>query len=388
MSRKKIAIVLSRFPYPLNKGDKLRAYHQIKFLSKGNDIFLYCLSDEAISENDYNEVKKLCVSIEIFELNKISITWNLMVSFFKNLPAQVGYFFNTTIQQKIVISILKRNPDVVYGQLSRTAFYIKDLPFKKVIDFQDAFSTNYIRITENSTFLKKLFYQRESKLMKSFEQKMLTWFDATTIISDFDKSQIAKDKNNLVVVSNGVDTNYFSSTPKEKKYDLLFCGNLSYLPNKNAVIYLCEKIAPLLITKIPSVKINIVGGNAQNDFKKYESKNIHFAGWVDDVRTAYDEIRIFVAPLFTGAGLQNKLLEAMSMQVPCVASSITNASLKATENKHLLIANNEHEFAEKIIQLLNDENLQFSLKSNARAFVEENYSWDKANQILENTLLK
>ena len=388
MSRKKIAIVLSRFPYPLNKGDKLRAYHQIVFLAKQNDIFLYCLSDEKVNENDFNEVKKWCVSVEIFELNKTSIAWNLMNSFLKKLPAQVGYFFNANIQKQIKASILKIKPDVVYGQLARTAFYIKDLPFKRVIDFQDAFSTNYVRIAENATFLKQIFYKRESKLMKSFEQNMLSWFDASTIISDFDKSQIANENENLAVVSNGVDTHYFTATPKEKKYDLLFCGNLSYLPNKNAVIFLCEKIAPLLIEKMPTIKINIVGGNSAADFKKYASNHIHFAGWVEDVRTAYDETKLFVAPLFTGAGLQNKLLEAMSMQVPCVVSSVTNASLIATENKHVLIANNEYEFVEKIIQLLKDEHLQHSFKVNARIFVEENYSWDKANQILENILLK
>ena len=388
MSRKKIAIVLSRFPYPLNKGDKLRAYHQIVFLAKQNDIFLYCLSDEKVNENDFNEVKKWCVSVEIFELNKTSIAWNLMNSFFKKLPAQVGYFFNANIQKQIEASILKIKPDVVYGQLARTAFYIKDLPFKRVIDFQDAFSTNYVRIAENATFLKQIFYKRESNLMQSFEQKMLSWFDASTIISDFDKSQIANENENLAVVSNGVDTHYFTATPKEKKYDLLFCGNLSYLPNKNAVIFLCEKIAPLLIEKMPTIKINIVGGNSAADFKKYASNHIHFAGWVEDVRTAYDETKLFVAPLFTGAGLQNKLLEAMSMQVPCVVSSVTNASLIATENKHVLIANNEYEFVEKIIQLLKDEHLQHSFKVNARIFVEENYSWDKANQILENILLK
>ena len=152
--------------------------------------------------------------------------------------------------------------------------------------------------------------------------------------------------------------------------------------------FLCEKIAPLLIEKIPTIKINIVGGNSAADFKKYESNHIHFAGWIDDVRIAYDETRIFVAPLFTGAGLQNKLLEAMSMQVPCVASSITNSSLKATENKHVLIANNEYDFVDKIFQLLNDEQLQNLFKINARTFVEENYSWDKANRILEDILLK
>ena len=388
MLRKKIAIVLSRFPYPLNKGDKLRAYHQIVFLAKQNDIFLYCLSDEKVNENDFNEVKKWCVSVEIFELNKTSIAWNLMSSFFKKLPAQVGYFFNANIQKQIEASILKIKPDVVYGQLARTAFYIKDLPFKRVIDFQDAFSTNYVRIAENATFLKQIFYKRESKLMKSFEQNMLSWFDASTIISDFDKSQIANENENLAVVSNGVDTHYFTASSKEKKYDLLFCGNLSYLPNKNAVIFLCEKIAPLLIEKMPTIKINIVGGNSAADFKKYASNHVHFAGWVEDVRTAYDETKLFVAPLFTGAGLQNKLLEAMSMQVPCVVSSVTNASLIATENKHVLIANNEYEFVEKIIQLLKDEHLQHSFKVNARIFVEENYSWDKANQILENILLK
>ncbi len=272
-------------------------------------------------------------------------------------------------------------PDLVYCQLSRTSAYGKDLPYPKIIDFQDAFSTNYSRIKEQYNGPKKWFYARESSLMKKYEQHMLQWFDKCTIISEFDRQEIGPDAKNLFVVPNGVDTEYFQAKITTTQYDILFLGNLSYVPNKQAALFLIQKIYPLLVEYKKDIKI-LIAGTSPGSLTSYASDHIHIPGWMPDIRKAYQESAVFVAPLFSGAGLQNKLLEAMSMQLPCITTPIVNLSLQATENQDLLLAQNEKQFVQQIISLLEDSTLFNKIKTNGCKFVHENYPWNKANQKL------
>jgi glycosyltransferase involved in cell wall biosynthesis len=222
--------------------------------------------------------------------------------------------------------------------------------------------------------------------MKQFETSMLQWFDTTTIISEHDKSNLASQPNTTIVISNGVDLDYFQPQSITKTVDLLFLGNLSYQPNRAAVDFLIQHIMPALIKIRPTIKLNIAGAAMAEELKKYESSNIHLSGWHDDIRVAYASATLFVAPLFTGAGLQNKLLEAMSMKLPSITTSIVNASLHATENKEVIIANTTEEFVSKIIQLLDNPEQQIQLASQAYEFVSKKYGWDQSNQQLVDLL--
>lgn len=376
--RKKIAVILSRFPYPLDKGDKLRAYHQICYLAQQHDVTLFALSDEVILESHQQHLAEICTAIHIFPLSKSGILLQVMGSFLHKLPVQVGYFYSVSIKKKITKALHELKPDIVYCQLSRTALYAKGLPYFKVLDFQDAFSTNYERLYQTMSGMQKYFYKREGKLMKIFEARMLTWFEKSTIISEFDKQQIATQPNAIHVVPNGVDANFFKATKQIPSYDIMFSGNLAYLPNKQAVVYLVEKIFPLLKEVKPDCRLYIAGASGEHFFG-YASKQIHIDGWVDDIRDAYGKAKIFVAPLVAGAGLQNKLLEAMSMGIPCISTSITNASLFGVDGIDLLLADNEHQFVHQIMRLLQDEELYQRLQANGRKFVETKYSWEQAN---------
>jgi glycosyltransferase involved in cell wall biosynthesis len=386
LNRKKIAIILSRFPYPLDKGDKLRAFNQIKYISKFHDIFLFALNEASVSKIDYDMVAPYCKEIKVYKLRKLEIVIQSFLSLFKSIPVQVGYFYSPSIHRKMTNTIKQINPDTVYCQLSRTALYGKDLPFNKVIDFQDAFSMNYDRMQRNMSGIQQLFYKRESLRMKQFETSMLQWFDTTTIISEHDKSNLASQPNTTIVISNGVDLDYFQPQSITKTVDLLFLGNLSYQPNRAAVDFLIQHIMPALIKIRPTIKLNIAGAAMAEELKKYESSNIHLSGWHDDIRVAYASATLFVAPLFTGAGLQNKLLEAMSMKLPSITTSIVNASLHATENKEVIIANTTEEFVSKIIQLLDNPEQQIQLASQAYEFVSKKYGWDQSNQQLVDLL--
>ncbi len=382
MVRKKIAILLSRFPFPLDKGDKLRAYHQIEFIAQHHDVYLYTLTEENIAAEWVNELKPFCREVKIYRLNKLQIFIQSFVAICKGYPLQVGYFFSPTIQRTMQQDILEVNPDTIYCQLSRMALYANGLPYRKVIDFQDAFSMNYARIQKQESGIKKVFYAWESKRMQSFEKLMLQRFEACTIISAFDKANISIQPNKLEVVANGVDNNYFKPKQSDKKYDILFLGNLSYLPNKNAVQYLVEKIMPLLTQRKANIKVNIAGGSTLSENSRMNTPQINYSGWVKDSRVAYAETVLFVAPLFTGAGLQNKLLEAMSMGIPCIATSIANASLHAKPNEEIMIADDAEAFVDYIIYLLENEEKRRQLQVNATKFIQDNYTWESVNQRL------
>lgn len=386
MSQPKIAVLLSRFPYPLDKGDKLRAFHQLKYLSKFYKIYLFALSDIRVTEPQIEPLKEICESIQIYKLSKFSIFKNSFKSIFKLLPIQVGYFYSDKLKRRFEHDLNRIKPDLVYAQLSRTALYTKDLDLPKIIDFQDAFSANYKRMSIQSKGIKRIFYKRESRLMSAFEQQMASWFDATTIITEADRNDLSFQPNDVHVVPNGVDCSHFKRLEMDALFDIVFVGNLSYAPNRNAVQYLVENIFPKLKHIKPDIQIAIVGASPNSTLKKYENENITISGWVDDIREAYSCAKVFVAPLFTGAGMQNKLLEAMCMNIPCVTTTLASTSLGATDEQELLVANDVQEFVQKIVLLLENESRRISLREKANKFVKSTYQWEQVNVRLKNLI--
>jgi glycosyltransferase involved in cell wall biosynthesis len=143
-----------------------------------------------------------------------------------------------------------------------------------------------------------------------------------------------------------------------------------------------KEIMPILIAKNNAIQLLIAGANPSAQMMAYSNNNIAVKAWVPDIRDAYADAKIFIAPLHTGAGLQNKLLEAMSMQMPCITTSICNNALHAIENKEILTANTTHEFVEKINTLLQNTELQTQLGSNARQMIIRKFDWASANSIL------
>lgn len=384
MSKKKLAIILSRFPFPLDKGDKLRAYQQIKYLSDFFDIQLYSLETKTTTEENKKQLLPYCSSIHTYQLKPWSIAYQAFRSFFRSEPVQVGYFFSKEIYFSIRKDIGLLQPDVVFAQLSRTAHFAVELPFPKLLDFQDAFSLNYERVSKESGGIRRWFYAREGKCMRYFEKWIIKKFDATTIISEIDKQAIDA---SIHVIPNGVETSRFLSLSLPKKYDLLFLGNLSYLPNRKAVEFLAHKVLPQLQIIKPDIRVQIVGAGLTDSIRKLATAQLHITGWVEDSVTAYNECRLFVAPLFSGAGMQNKVLEAMSCGLPVITTPIVNASIQAQDTKEILIASGVDEFVKHITTLLDDKKYSEQVGQSAREFVEKKFQWSAANEKLRQLLM-
>ena len=244
----KIFVLLSRIPWPLEKGDKLRAYNQIKCLAKNNEIVLCALNEgrKIDKEKAYQELSKYCTSITFIKIHKIGILFNLGKAFLKGLPMQCGYFYSTRAHQKIHKLIATHQPDMLFGQLLRVAPYLIKEKLPKTIDYQDVFSMGMKRRMEIASFIKKPFFKIEYNRLKRYEHKIFDNFDVKTIITEPDRELIDHPmKDKILIVPNGVDHKYYAPQERKKKYDLVFSGNMAYPPNVDAVEYLAFEILPL-----------------------------------------------------------------------------------------------------------------------------------------------
>lgn len=387
----KIFVLLPRIPFPLEKGDKLRAFNQIKQLAKHNEIVLCALNDNAkVSEQDaFRALQPYCQSINFIKISKPQIALGLVRAFFKGLPMQCGYFYNRKTAKKINALIDKHKPDMLFGQLLRVAEYIRKKDIPKCIDYQDVFSYGMKRRADIASLLTRPIYNMEYRRLCRYEAAIFDDFDVKTIISEPDRELIPHPKKNeILIIPNGVDHEYFKPQEREKKYDLVFTGNMSYAPNVNAVEYLANEILPIVWKTLPEVRIYIAGATPDPKIKKAASERIIVSGWLDDIRDAYAQSRVFVAPMRIGTGLQNKLLEAMSMGLPAITTPLANGSLCAENGKEILVGSNAEELAQHIITLLTDKDKSQQIAKAGFDFTNRVYDWGKATQIMEEAMKK
>lgn len=383
----KLVVLTSRVPYPLEKGDKLRIFHQIKHLSHSHEICLICLNDST-EEIDTSVLKQFVSELHIIQLSKWKIPFRMLFAFFHHLPFQVLYFLEQKNKKKIEDIIQQFQPNQIYCQLIRTAEYIKDLlQFDKSIDYMDAFSAAAMRRAETEKGVRKLFWKIEFARVKKYERSIYDYFKHHAIISHQDRNLLAIPSNkNIDIVPNGVDTAHFRNLNSTKKFDLIFAGNMNYPPNIAAAIFLAKEILPKVSLQFPNVTLLIAGANPSQDVLELANHQITISGWMNDIREAYCESRVFVAPMFIGAGMQNKILEAMSSELPVITTSLAAEAFPEKNLSKLIEANSAFEFAKAIQYYLLNENAQTNDGKSNRLYVEEKYSWNISNKKLDQCL--
>ncbi len=387
----KIFVLLSRIPWPLEKGDKLRSFNQIKCLSKNNDVYLCALNDDKSVDEDKAKsiLTEYCKSVDFIQLSKFRMLINVGLAFCKGMPIQCGYFYNRKVHGQIKEIINTIKPDVSFGQLVRVSPYLIDETCVKVIDYQDVLSIGMKRRMVLAKWFFRPIFKMEYKRLRRYERFVFDKFDVKTIISDSDRQLIDHpQRNEILIVPNGVDFEHFKQIQTEKKYDIVFTGNMAYPPNVNAVMYLSQEIMHFVWSKIPNAKLCIAGATPVTSVKAVANDNIEVTGWVDDMRDVYAKSKIFIAPMRIGTGLQNKLLEAMAMQLPCITTPLANNALLANDKSEILVGSSAKELADAIVLLLSDEIFAKKMAEKGNMFVHDKYDWSASTQKMEDAMRK
>lgn len=216
------------------------------------------------------------------------------------------------------------------------------------------------------------------------ERNLYKEVDALFTCSQNDKEGFAVLNNNqllMEVIPNGVivpDQTFDEGVYKDVPEYLLFCGSLWSIPNAEGLQWFSDKVWPFIINQFPHLKLLVIGSGKlpEKYLELYQNKSFEFSGAVPDVKSWYNKATIAIVPLLTGSGTRLKILEAMGLGVPVISTNIGAEGINYTDEKDILIADSEFDFAEKIITLLNNKEQRLLISSNARLLVKEMYDWN------------
>lgn len=299
-------------------------------------------------------------------------------------PFEVRFFESTRMHDAVRSLVGSMKFDVVHINLVRMAEYIADLgDLPVIVDHIDCLSLNMQRRSERERrFFKRTLFQIECKRMKDYETRCCRF--PTIVTSEVDRSFL-KDYANIKVVPNGVDTEYFRYSPDgPRNVDILFVGNMRYFPNVQGVGYFADHILPAIRERFADIRFFVVGANPGRSIRSLDDgKSIVVKGYVPDVREYLQRAKLFVAPLQSGSGIQNKILEAMASGTPVVSTTIGNLGIGAVNEKEILIADEPHQFARRVGDLLVDGERRKRLSHNAKQLVDTRFSWESRREELE-----
>lgn len=396
-----ILFIAQRIPYPANKGEKIRSFHQIKYLAEqGHKITVlspYEKKEEqsfALQLSQFDSISCECIPLESKLLRLIS-------GLVKNESLSVANFYNKILQKKIDIAIESNNFNAIICTSSAVAKYIfcsstlnnqTNKPML-LMDFMDLDSDKWQQYANTSNWPMTWVYQREAKILAEYEQKIVQHFTACFFIADAEVSLFqtkSKHSQNVYTLGNGMDTKTFfpAKTPPNNEYPVfLFTGVMDYKPNVDAVIWFVQNIWSSLLSKYPKAKFIIAGMTPSPAVKELQNiSGIEVTGYVDDILPYYHQSDYFVAPFRLARGVQNKVLQAFACGLPVISTPMGAEGIDCSEKKDILLANNKEEFLAAIALLEQDYELKNSIKENALILINEKYSWEGKLQILENIL--
>ncbi len=367
---------------------RLRPFGFIKQLSKKHRITVVCLVRPNWEMPYVDELKPFCEAVYPVLPGRFASILRGLVSLPTYLPATVAYSYSSQMKAQVARLVSTQSFDLIHTDFIRAAQYtagIRSIP--KLFDAVDSLSLAYRRALFNSQgrLLNRAIALEEWLKMRSYEPRMVGAFDRVIVSSPADQQLLIGHGPGVDVIPNGVDLDFFNwSDGQRDENDLVFLGKMNYYVNVDSIIHFYKVTFPLVKKAHPEVKLTIIGWNPVKPVLSLrKDAAITVTGGIPDIRSYLRRAAVCICPLISGSGIQNKVLQAMAVGTPVVATSLACQALAVRHREHLMIADEPFEFAQAVTELLNDKALRQQLSRNARQYVEENHSWEKIGLQLE-----
>jgi polysaccharide biosynthesis protein PslH len=381
---------------------RVRPYQFIRHLAMhGHQVTLLTLWSSANEKRDLEDIQQYCHSVYAFELKKVRSYWNCLAALPTKDPLQSVYCWAPEANRQIDQLLAQSDFDVIHIEHMRGARYGlallngKDRPHSVPVvwDSVDSISHLFRQASSKSQALfSRLITSFELSRTERYESKLLNSFDHVLVTSSTDRDAFLRmemnrsKENDITVVNNGVDLKYFCPDPtiQRERDSLVVSGKLSYHANINMVLFLVNQIMPHVWRQKPETKLVIVGKDPPREILALgEKAEITVTGTVKDMRPYLQRAAIAVSPITYGAGIQNKVLEAMACGTPVISTSQAVSALAVVPGSDVLVEDHPEAFANAIVQLLDDVRQQDSLSSAGRRFVEQHHDWNVISSQLE-----
>lgn len=385
LNEMKILYLSPSIPFPSDAGGKLRTAAILNALAKNNDVYFLALHDPD-SSADYEELKRYVKDFKVvihkrFFGCKDSLYKKILKVLYLTLgiPSPVIRDLSLEFESLVKSYVKKLEPDLVVVDLLWLTQYIKPLKGK----FRKILNTHNVESDVFRTTRRGLVFWLPWKIWERYESKTVRNFDLVFVTSENEKKRFSElySAGNYMVVPNAINTKLFKFNQYVRRNGLVFTGNLSYLPNVDAIYFFVEKILPLIKKKKPEVQLSIVGSNPSSKVLAFdEVPGVKVFANVPDIKPYTSNAAVAVVPLRSGAGTRLKILEAFALGTPVVSTSFGSEGLAVEPGKDLLIEDDISNFSNAILSLLNNQKLSEKITMNARKTVEEKYSWEAVEQ--------
>lgn len=382
-----ILYLTHRIPYPPNKGDKIRSWHLLKHLAQRYRVHLGTFVDDPDDWQHVDKVKTLCGETHFAALNPRTARLRSLGALAGKRPLTIDYYRNNGLQQWVDTVMKEQAIQRVLVFSSAMAQYVTGArQARRIIDFVDIDSDKWRQYADKKPWPMSWLYRRESRSLLGYERQVAREFDASLFVSqaeaDLFKQLAPESATKTSFFNNGVDAGYFSPAheyPSPYSSDeavMVFTGAMDYWPNIDAVQWFAQEILPAVQAKNPDARFYIVGSRPTPQVQALASlAGVHVTGAVPDIRPYLAHARIAVAPLRIARGIQNKVLEAMAMAKPVVASIQALEGIAANIGEEALLARDREEFVATVSTLL--QHPQNDIGQAARARVLADYTWER-----------
>lgn len=384
-----ILFLAHRLPWPPDRGDKIRSHWLLRKLAELGPVHLGCFSDDANDEAYLPEVNNVCASLYVEQ--RIKPQWRAgLEALASGKPVSLTSFASDGLAQWVERTIADHEIEHVLtfsGQMAQ--FLPADYAGRFVMDFADVDSAKFEQYGAEARGPMAWINRREGRLLGRFETEVARRADMSTFVSEAEaelfRQRSGIDAERIAALGNGIDSSFYDPAadniaPLTERPDgplLVFTGQMDYRPNVEAVCWYADHVVPQLRRQFPSLSFAVVGRAPVPAVRALgERPGIHVTGAVHDVRSWLAAADIVVAPLLLARGIQNKVLEAMAMARPVIASRAAAEGISASHGEHLMIAADANEQIAMAAQLLNDSSGAAELGKAARRQVIADYGWD------------
>lgn len=388
--RPRVLALTHRVPFPPDKGDRIRTYHILKWLSARADVHLACLADEPVEPSTLAGLTGLCERSEVIPHRGPGRWGRALRSFAMGGTISEGVFDSPALR-----SLLRRwteadDYDTVFASASSLVPYLRQGPLRHipaVIDLVDVDSQKWLDYAGKGVRPMDWVHRAESRRLRRVERDIAGWARALTLVSEAEAALYREScgvaEGPVHAISNGVDFDYFHPDASSAFGDApsngcVFVGALDYRPNVDGAVWFCREVWPEIRRRVPDASLTLVGRRPVPVVQRLavECPGVELAGQVPDVRPFVVNAALAVVPLRLARGVQNKVLEAMAMQKAVVSSPQAVAGVKAVRGRDLLVASSPEEWADSVTNLLGDPARRKALGEAGRRYVEANHCWE------------
>lgn len=390
----RILFISRWFPYPPDNGSRIRVFNLVKQLSKHHEIDLLSFAQGSVSKERLAKMRSYCRSIHVVQYREFSPNRpKALLGFFSLRPRVIVDTYSREMQTLVEEVSTNNSFDVVVASQIRSAPYALLLKQWPRVFEEIELTVARERFARQRNIVSQARYGLTWWKRSSFTARLLRQFEGGTVVSEQERDlvmRIVPGYDALAVVPNGVDLDSYTGNLGMPKLDtLIYSGALTYSANFDAMKFFLNDVFPLVKAGRPNVTLRITGRSDGVPVDRLPLGNgAELTGYLDDIRPAIAQSWICVVPLQIGGGTRLKILEAMALGTPVVATSKGAEGLDVTPGEDILIADEPTEFADLVLRLLGDQALRARLAANGRRLVEERYSWETCAQKLEQLLYK